>query len=305
MQWWSNDYDTNVQYSANQITLIEALYSGSVGPGARTMALNMGPPTSNTPATARSQTAINNVIGQANGGYLTGTIYEVIVLNKQLSQTQQYALEAYLAVKWGFSASLSPSNPFALASPAPFLYPTATPITCFTPKVLPNLALWFDSADLSTIVLSGSSVTAWKDKSGNGMHAVGGVALPTWLTTTQGIQFGGNNQFFKLPNGALPFGNSAFSIFVVAFFTTTATNQGVIGGGSWGTNNACLAIRTDTGALMLTYWWSAYCNMKVGTPPRSMLAALLRRTRRPRHVRPRSALGVRRLIPAVFARPLP
>lgn len=40
-------------------------------------------------------------------------------------------------------------------------------------------ALWFDAADISTITLSGSNVTQWNDKSGNGRNMTVGVNSPT------------------------------------------------------------------------------------------------------------------------------
>ena len=42
----------------------------------------------------------------------------------------------------------------------------------WTPDQLPNLALWLDADDASTITLNGSNVTQWSDKSGNNHHHV-------------------------------------------------------------------------------------------------------------------------------------
>ena len=44
----------------------------------------------------------------------------------------------------------------------------------YTPNLVPGLALWLDAADASTFTLSGAnnSVSAWRDKSGNGRHSV-------------------------------------------------------------------------------------------------------------------------------------
>ncbi|MFM6248178.1 MAG: hypothetical protein ACKPEQ_03330, partial [Dolichospermum sp.] len=33
-----------------------------------------------------------------------------------------------------------------------------------------STALWLDAADASTIILNGSTVSQWRDKSGNGRH---------------------------------------------------------------------------------------------------------------------------------------
>ena len=40
----------------------------------------------------------------------------------------------------------------------------------FDPRNLSNCALWLDAADTSSLVMSGSSVSQWKDKSGSGNH---------------------------------------------------------------------------------------------------------------------------------------
>lgn len=54
----------------------------------------------------------------------------------------------------------------------------------WTPAELPNLALWLDAADSSTITLNGSTVSQWSDKSGNARHAVQATAAnqPTYVT---------------------------------------------------------------------------------------------------------------------------
>lgn len=46
---------------------------------------------------------------------------------------------------------------------------TGTPSAAFDPASL-SLMLWLDSADSSTVTLSGSVVTEWRDKSGNSTH---------------------------------------------------------------------------------------------------------------------------------------
>lgn len=55
----------------------------------------------------------------------------------------------------------------------------------WTPADLPNLALWLDAADASTITLNGSTVSQWKDKSGNGRHVAQATAAnqPTYAST--------------------------------------------------------------------------------------------------------------------------
>ena len=64
----------------------------------------------------------------------------------------------------------------------------------FSPQSIPGLALWLDAADESTITLSESSVTQWKDKSDNGFVAtpLDGAITKTTLNGKTALDFGGN-----------------------------------------------------------------------------------------------------------------
>jgi hypothetical protein len=54
----------------------------------------------------------------------------------------------------------------------------------FSLFAIPNLTLWLDAADDTTVSRSGANVTAWRDKSGNGYNtSVGGV--PTYTLAAQ------------------------------------------------------------------------------------------------------------------------
>lgn len=73
----------------------------------------------------------------------------------------------------------------------------------FSPASLPNIRLWLDAADTSTISLSGSNVTAWNDKSGNGynFHQPTSANQPTSGVNTRNgknvITFGGNANIYS------------------------------------------------------------------------------------------------------------
>jgi hypothetical protein len=57
--------------------------------------------------------------------------------------------------------------------------PLAFTVSSFGPLDLPNLKVWLDANDLSTITKDGSNaVSSWADKSGNGYDVIQG-------TTTQ------------------------------------------------------------------------------------------------------------------------
>lgn len=93
---------------------------------------------------------------------LDGYVSEVIVFNRSLTTSQRQQVEAYLAWKWNLRSSLPTTHPgYTLPSYA----------VKFTPKSISGLYLWLDAADSSTLVMSGSSVTSWNDKSGNGFKA--------------------------------------------------------------------------------------------------------------------------------------
>lgn len=85
----------------------------------------------------------------------------------------------------------------------------------WTPAELPNLALWLDAADSSTITLNGSTVSQWNDKSGNSRHASQGTAANQPTYTASGLNgkpvvtFDGSDDFFGLPNSVAPSGANA------------------------------------------------------------------------------------------------
>jgi hypothetical protein len=127
------------------------------------------------------------------GDVYTYDLGELFVFDGQIDTISQSALEAYLTSKW--IGGLPPVVPL------------------FIPTVLTTCSLWLDAADASTLTLSGSSVTAWADKSGNGRNATGGVS-PT--LGTNGVTFNGTTQYLSTTYSAVP---SAETVFVVASWT--------------------------------------------------------------------------------------
>ena len=57
----------------------------------------------------------------------------------------------------------------------------------FNPKTIPNLTLWLDATDTSTITLNAGNVSQWRDKSGNGRHASQGTASAQPLYQPSGL----------------------------------------------------------------------------------------------------------------------
>lgn len=93
----------------------------------------------------------------------------------------------------------------------------------FLPTSIPGCALWFDAADTTTIVKTGSSVSQWNDKSGNGYSVVQPTSgnQPTHVANSLngygGIQFANTRYLYQLgSNMPLFSASSANSVYIVA-----------------------------------------------------------------------------------------
>jgi len=91
----------------------------------------------------------------------------------------------------------------------------------FTPTSLPNLKLWLDASDATSITSSSGAVSAWNDKSGNGYNFAQSTATnkPTTGTRTKNslnvIDFDGTNDYMQ--------STAAASVFNFMHNTTGAT----------------------------------------------------------------------------------
>jgi hypothetical protein len=117
----------------------------------------------------------NSVVGAT----FNGTMYEMIGYNTVLTTAQRQLVEGYLANKWGLQASFP--APITIGPYAGPIIPTRT----FSPLDVDGLSLWLDAADARTLTLSGSNVTQWRDKSGNGLHVAQTTTArqPTYTAT--------------------------------------------------------------------------------------------------------------------------
>jgi hypothetical protein len=147
-----------------------------------------------------------------------GYVGEVILYRNALTTTQRQSIEGYLARKWGLTSMYSalPSiHPFSSIRPH---------LRTFQPSDIPGCQLWLDAADSSTLVLSGSNVTQWNDKSGNGRNVSASSSYPTF--TTNGILFNGATPNV-LSNAASFPSTTALNSFVVFRSTVASTRQRV------------------------------------------------------------------------------
>jgi len=165
---------------------------------------------------------------------------EVIYYQRVLSPQEITATVSYLTKKWGIYIPPVPA----------------------VPNDLPGLQLWLDAADPITTYQSGTSLTAWYDKSDRHNNPTG-VGTPGYSPTTDisgtsfpipGVTFNGTSQWFTLPNGSLPSGNSPFSYYIVATSTdVSGYNYGVISGGTNTDKFSMNVVGTNTMAITSDY----------------------------------------------------
>ena len=201
------------------------------------------------------------------GTYTNSIIHEVIVYSNAITATQRQAVEGYLATKWSTLPLLTSSNPYSSGSKLSYGLGAAVPVPInrsagsvnWRPPQLSNCQLWLDAADASSLALSsGNVVSTWYDKSGLGNNA-SQVNGPTYVASQKGILFvGASSQYFTLPNGTFPTGNSSYSYFMIVNFNNLGPNwSGVLGGGGYGaTGSDTIAFRTNgVGGGFQEYWW--------------------------------------------------
>jgi hypothetical protein len=135
-----------------------------------------------------------------------------------------------------------------------------------TPKAYPNLRLWLDSSDASTMfnavtggsnVASGGEVARWEDKSGNNYHAVqsNSALRPNFVEKSRtspitGISFGGTD-YMQFTTGALPsaLSTNEFTIFAVVNPNSNfASNYNSVGG------TACILSKSAPLSSNLGQW---------------------------------------------------
>lgn len=199
-------------------------------------------------------TGVSTTIGIRGGGNegTTGTISEVLIYSSNVALLQRQTVEGYLAWKWGISTLLPIWHPFYNRKPL-----STDSNLDFSPSSLGGTQVWLDAADATTVVRSGSTSTiiTWNDKSGLANNATA-VNNPTYIPTEPGVFFNGVNQHFTLPNGAVPFGNSSYSYYFVAQFSTINSSSGLFGAGS-AANNSSYNLRPNDGnnGQIRNYWY--------------------------------------------------
>lgn len=165
--------------------------------------------TSVTPQTSTGLTIAGRGLSPNTG---TLAMAEIVLYNVSLTTAQRQQVEGYLAKKWGLQSSMVVGHPYRFGLPA---------LTVgFTPVAISGCSLWLDAADRTTLTLSGSNVTQWRDKSGNAYNATGfgGTALTSFGSGLSGITLNGSDTYFYASNATAMNTTSNLSAFVVATF---------------------------------------------------------------------------------------
>jgi hypothetical protein len=167
--------------------------------------------------------ATASYIGCRAGGdlFYQGTLNEILVFN-WITLPYLQAVEGYLAAKWKLSTNLPVAHPYRTT--VPFLGQ-------FNPRTsLPNCYFWWDGADESSFVLSGSAVSVWSNKAATGGRLVAGAVAPTRVST--GVEFNGTSQYLALGAGSIgATGLSLTMYFYVVTFSGSANRFYAIQGG--------------------------------------------------------------------------
>jgi hypothetical protein len=118
-----------------------------------------------------------------------------------------------------------------------------------------GLQAWFDGADplgTGTPPSSGATVSTWSDKSGSGYNTSSVVGTPTYTPGT-GIVFNGSS-YYLLPNGAIPFGDSSYSIYIIARTANASNGYGLVGGGL-ASQDQELLLFANTNGYLYNFWF--------------------------------------------------
>jgi hypothetical protein len=191
------------------LTVLFAQISASVAGGIGAGSVNFATPT-NQPYTvggisyswnpslpSSSPWVLGHTGASSPAGLQNFYLHEFLCFSEYFGATQRQIVEGYIAWKWGIQNQLPVGHPYKNARP--------TISTMFTPTSIAGLQLWLDAADSSTITGT-SSVTAWRDKSGNGYNMNTLTAAPTGYSQaspTTGTPINGLNTVNFLPGAGL------------------------------------------------------------------------------------------------------
>jgi hypothetical protein len=225
---------TENTYIQNQVAFVSDVYTNTgTGNYTHDSFLNgTAFTTTGATITGMNTSAFTARVGTLNlpSTFLTGNIFEILYYNRTLTAAQRQQVEGYLAWKWGLVANLSVSHPYKNAIPG---LTTNLPVplvsfqpASFRPTQISGCSVWLDAADLASVVISGTSVTQWNDKSGNSRNFTS-VANPNYIANARNgqgvVRF--SNSYLQSPSVALFSSASSGGSFFFVFQTTNNSGQ--------------------------------------------------------------------------------
>ena len=208
----------------NQVT---GVTTSAITPSGFTINWSNGNPATGVTITLNGSTVVPNLLYMGGKkaiftGLSAGTIYTVIVTATNGAGSGTASASVYVALIW-----------------------QATSIT--------GLQLWFDGGDSTSIIMDEDFyISTWNDKSGLNNNTTAVTGSPTYTEGT-GVVFDGES-YFALPNGSIPYGNSSYSIYIVANWET-ANYYTVISGGNNALEHANIGI-AEYGSGQIVTWWN-------------------------------------------------
>ena len=184
-------------------------------------------------------------------GFYGGTMYEIMMFDAALGDSDRKTIEAYLAAKWNVQLSYTSiddtftsarfntlnsiatdaSNNLYIADSNVLRYMTIQ--NTFTAAAVPGLQIWLDGADplgTGTAPANGTTITTWTDKSGLGYNATG-FGSPTYNSASNSIVLNGS-QGFNIPYPGVHATETGFMVITntqpsaYSVFINTDTNRG-------------------------------------------------------------------------------
>jgi len=152
----------------------------------------------------------------------TFTLGEAMIFDGAIPDIDRRTVEGYLAKKWGLQSLLPATHPYYNNG----TWGVSQPFNRdFSPVDIPNCSVWYDGADTASMTFTGSFVSTWADKSGNGTNATGPTG-PTLAASGAGLSFNGSNQYLTAAT-VLPSAQTHSLFFVHTPGTTNYGNTNV------------------------------------------------------------------------------
>ncbi len=202
-----------------------------------------------TGGTPRPNVTITNPIyinGGSGNSFDSSQVCEILVYNNPMTNSQAQQVEGYLTAKWGLRGNFPSSHPFKIVPP---LAPA------FSPLQISSCRLWLDAADPSTLTLSGSNVSQWNDKSGNGYNVSQATSTlrPTYASNT--VTFDGTDDIMNGTSISNLVTQSAYTTFFVGtILTQPAGGASYAGPAVWGDTDGYVSVYIASNAMGIYNW---------------------------------------------------